>query len=57
MFNDFHVKPVSTEEALAFNATWKTPSVLTFQLKEFDNKLDNNWADRLDTSLLYVDLK
>jgi PAB-dependent poly(A)-specific ribonuclease subunit 2 len=57
MFNDFHVKLLPTEEALAFNSTWKTPVVINYQLKEFDNKIDHTWVERLDTSLLYVDHK
>lgn len=57
LLNDFHVKPVPTEEALTFNTTWKAPSVITYELKEVNNKLDSSWKDNLDTSLLYVDLK
>ncbi|KAI1848947.1 hypothetical protein JX266_005375 [Neoarthrinium moseri] len=57
IFNDFHVKPISTKEALTFNTSWKTPSVITFQLKEFNNKIDDSWKARLDTSLLYYDMK
>ncbi|KAH8666304.1 PAB-dependent poly(A)-specific ribonuclease subunit PAN2 [Xylariales sp. PMI_506] len=57
LLNDFHVKPVSPEEALTFNATWKTPSVITYQLKSANNKIDNSWKDKLDSSLLYFDLK
>lgn len=57
LFNDFHVVPVTREEALTFNASWKLPSVITFQLKDANNKIDNSWKDKLDTSLLYYDLK
>lgn len=57
LFNDFHVVPVAREEALTFNASWKLPSVLTFQLKDANNKIDNSWKDTLDTSLLYYDMK
>jgi PAB-dependent poly(A)-specific ribonuclease subunit 2 len=57
VFNDFHVVPVAREEALAFNASWKLPSVLTFQLKDANNKIDQSWQTKLDTSLLYFDLK
>lgn len=56
LFNDFHVKPVTEEEALTFNTSWKTPSVVMYQLKELNNKIDTTWKDKLNTSLLYVDL-
>lgn len=55
LLNDFHIKRVPGEEALAFNTSWKTPSVITFQRKEANNKLDVSWKDSLDTSLLYMD--
>jgi PAB-dependent poly(A)-specific ribonuclease subunit 2 len=51
------VVPVAREEALAFNASWKLPSVLTFQLKEFNNHIDHSWREKLDASLLYHDMK
>lgn len=57
LFNDFHVVPVAREEALAFNASWKLPSVLTFQLKDMNNHIDHSWKDKLDASLLYHDMK
>ncbi|KAK9770911.1 putative PAN2-PAN3 deadenylation complex catalytic subunit PAN2 [Seiridium cardinale] len=57
LFNDFHVIPVTREEALAFNASWKMPSVLTFQLKDANNKIDQSWKAKLDTNLLYHDFK
>jgi PAB-dependent poly(A)-specific ribonuclease subunit 2 len=55
LFNDFHVKPVSSEEALTFNTSWKTPSVITYQLKSANNQLDFGWKRQLDTRLLYLD--
>lgn len=57
LFNDFLVRSVSTEEALTFNTTWKLPSVVTYQVKDANNKLDVSWKKNLDTSLLYQDLK
>ncbi|TEA13362.1 PAN2-PAN3 deadenylation complex catalytic subunit PAN2 [Colletotrichum sidae] len=55
LFNDFLVRPVSTEEALAFQPSWKMPSVVVFQLKEANNKLNMDWKKNIDTSLLYED--
>ncbi len=57
LFNDFLVKPVSSGEALGFNTAWKTPSVVVFQLKSENNKLDTSWKDHIDTSVLFVDPK
>ncbi|KAH6605888.1 hypothetical protein Trco_005041 [Trichoderma cornu-damae] len=56
IFNDFLVRSVSAEEALTFNTSWKVPSVVAFQIKNANNKLDNEWKDNIDTSLLYQDL-
>jgi PAB-dependent poly(A)-specific ribonuclease subunit 2 len=57
LFNDFHVRSVATEEALTFNTSWKAPSVVTYQVKEANNKIDTNWKAHLDTSLLYQDIR
>jgi PAB-dependent poly(A)-specific ribonuclease subunit 2 len=57
LFNDFLVRSVSTEEALTFNPSWKVPSVVAFQVKEANNKIDMTWKDNLDTSILYQDIK
>jgi PAB-dependent poly(A)-specific ribonuclease subunit 2 len=57
LFNDFLVRSVSTDEALTFNTSWKVPSVLAFQIKEANNKIDTEWKRNIDTSLLYQDLK
>ena len=57
MFNDFLVRSVSTEEALTFNASWKVPSVVAFQVKKANNKIDMEWRKNIDTSLLYQDWK
>ena len=56
LFNDFLVRSISTEEALQFNTSWKVPSVVSFQVKDANNKIDNEWKRHLDTSLLYQDL-
>ncbi|UKZ49966.1 poly(A)-specific ribonuclease [Trichoderma virens] len=55
LFNDFLVCPVSTEEALSFNTSWKVPSVVAFQVKKANNKIDNGWKNNIDTSILYQD--
>ncbi|KAI3321081.1 PAB-dependent poly(A)-specific ribonuclease subunit PAN2 [Xylariaceae sp. AK1471] len=57
LFNDFHVKPVPTKEALTFNTSWKTPSVITYQVKSANNRLDSSWKQNLDARLLYLDLQ
>ncbi|KAK8037895.1 PAB-dependent poly(A)-specific ribonuclease subunit PAN2 [Apiospora phragmitis] len=57
LLNDFHIKPVTTQEALTFNTSWKMPSVITYQRKEANNRLDATWKEKLDTSLLYVDFR
>ncbi|KAF4122704.1 LOW QUALITY PROTEIN: PAB-dependent poly(A)-specific ribonuclease subunit 2 [Geosmithia morbida] len=56
LFNDFLVRSVNTEEALTFNTSWKLPSVLAYQVKEANNKIDREWKNYIDTSLLYQDL-
>lgn len=55
LFNDFLVRSVSTEEALTFNTSWKVPSVVAYQVKDANNKLDTDWKMNLDTSILYQD--
>lgn len=57
LFNDFLVRSVGSEEALTFNTAWKLPSVVAYQVKEANNKIDTEWKNHLDTSLLYDDLK
>jgi len=57
LFNDFLVSPVSTREALSFNTTWKTPSVIVYQVKAANNRVDTAWKAQLDTSVLYLDHK
>ncbi|TGO70876.1 hypothetical protein BELL_0652g00040 [Botrytis elliptica] len=55
LFNDFLVTPIPKEDALSFNSSWKLPSVITYQVKETNNRIDNSWKDNLDTSLLFAD--
>ncbi|KAH9885476.1 PAB-dependent poly(A)-specific ribonuclease subunit PAN2 [Xylariomycetidae sp. FL2044] len=57
LFNDFHVKPVPPKEALTFNTSWKTPSVITYQVRTANNQLDSTWKHNLDSRLLYLDLQ
>lgn len=57
LFNDFSVKQISTAEALTFNTWWKMPSVLVYQLKTANNKLDTDWVSNIDTSVLHMDFK
>lgn len=57
LFNDFSVKPVSAAEALTFNTRWKMPSMLVYQLKTANNKLDTDWVKNIDTSVLHIDFK
>ncbi|KAB8293859.1 hypothetical protein EYC80_009338 [Monilinia laxa] len=55
IFNDFLVAPMPKEDALSFNSSWKLPSVITYQIKDQNNRVDNAWKQNLDTSLLYAD--
>jgi PAB-dependent poly(A)-specific ribonuclease subunit 2 len=57
LFNDFLVRPVSSEEALTFNTNWKLPSVVAYQVKDASNHIDDSWKRNLDASILYVDTK
>lgn len=56
LFNDFHVKAIPSKEALTFNTSWKTPSVIIYQVKTANNRLDSSWKQNLDARLLYLDL-
>ncbi len=57
LFNDFLVRPVTRDDALTFNTTWKLPSVIAYQVKAANNHIDDSWKKNLDTSLLYLDDK
>ena len=53
LFNDFMVRPVSSQEALQFDARWKLPSIITYQAKQMCNYVDDSWKSHLDTSILF----
>ncbi|KAK3381583.1 ubiquitin carboxyl-terminal hydrolase-domain-containing protein [Podospora didyma] len=55
LFNDFTVEPISSEEALTFNAAWKMPAILLYQLKAANNKTTTDWKTNMDTSILFND--
>ena len=55
LFNDFTVEQISSEEALTFNAAWKMPAVLLYQLKAANNKTTTDWKTNMDTSILFKD--
>ncbi|KAK4164535.1 ubiquitin carboxyl-terminal hydrolase-domain-containing protein [Cladorrhinum sp. PSN259] len=56
LFNDFAVRRIATEEALRFNADWKMPSVIMYQVKKGCGRgQDDSWRKGLDTSILYKD--
>ncbi|KAH8601191.1 PAB-dependent poly(A)-specific ribonuclease subunit PAN2 [Bisporella sp. PMI_857] len=55
LFNDFLVRPVTPQNALTFNTSWKVPSVITYQLKAACNRIDDAWKQAMDCSLLYRD--
>ncbi|KAF5000767.1 hypothetical protein FGRMN_1535 [Fusarium graminum] len=46
---------VTTEDALTFNTSWKVPSVVAYQVKDENNKIDTEWKKNIDTSILYKD--
>ena len=50
------MQAVGTEEALTF-ATWKMPSVITYQERQSNNKIDDEWKNNIDTKLLYMDVE
>ncbi|KAF2858667.1 hypothetical protein K470DRAFT_259573 [Piedraia hortae CBS 480.64] len=56
LINDFLARPVSADEALHFDARWKLPSVITYQLKSKAGVLDEEWKSHLDTGVLYRSL-
>ncbi|KAI5919619.1 PAB-dependent poly(A)-specific ribonuclease subunit PAN2 [Camillea tinctor] len=55
IFNDFYVKPIPSKEALTFNTSWKTPSVITYHIKTANNQLDFSWKQNLVPRLIYQD--
>uniref|UniRef100_UPI00046208E1 PAB-DEPENDENT POLY(A)-SPECIFIC RIBONUCLEASE SUBUNIT PAN2 n=1 Tax=Neurospora crassa TaxID=5141 RepID=UPI00046208E1 len=55
LFNDFSVRGISKVEALTFNAAWKMPVVVMFQVKAANHRFNMDWKTRLDTSVLFRD--
>ena len=53
LFNDFMVRPVSSQEAMLFDARWKLPSIITYQAKSMSHHLDNTWKSEIDTNILF----
>ncbi|KAF2227442.1 ubiquitin carboxyl-terminal hydrolase-domain-containing protein [Elsinoe ampelina] len=53
LFNDFLVRQISPSDALHFDATWKLPSVLAYQVKSASKVIDDSWKASLDPTLLY----
>ncbi|KAL8628273.1 hypothetical protein Q9189_006045 [Teloschistes chrysophthalmus] len=53
LFNDFLVRKVDRHEALQFDATWKTPTILAYQCQGVNNAVDDSWRDSLDISCLF----
>ncbi|KAL8635762.1 MAG: hypothetical protein Q9228_006782 [Teloschistes exilis] len=53
LFNDFLVRKVDRHEALQFDATWKTPTILAYQCQGVNNAVDDTWRDSLDISCLF----
>lgn len=53
LFNDFLVRQISRDDALRFDANWKLPFIVSYQLKTSSHVIDNSWKSMLDTSILY----
>ena len=52
LFNDFLVRKVEQDEALEVTP-WKTPVILTYQVRHARYNIDDSWKDSLDLSCLY----
>ena len=52
LFNDFLVRKVEQIEALEVT-TWKTPVILTYQVRHARHNIDDSWKGSLDLSCLY----
>ena len=52
LFNDFLVRKIDQQEALSFSS-WKTPAVLTYQMKAYRHSIDDSWKANPDISCLY----
>lgn len=55
LFNDFLVAKVKKEEALMFGQPWKSPCVLSYQVKSARHAVDDSWKNQLNTDLLFYD--
>ncbi|MDI1489614.1 MAG: poly(A)-specific ribonuclease [Ramalina farinacea] len=53
LFNDFLVRQVDKAEALRFAPSWKTPIILTYQMKAYRHNIDESWKTNPDISCLY----
>jgi PAB-dependent poly(A)-specific ribonuclease subunit 2 len=53
LFNDFMVRKVGAEDGLGFDARWKLPAVVTYQIKAMSHDIDNSWKSKIDTRVLY----
>jgi PAB-dependent poly(A)-specific ribonuclease subunit 2 len=53
LFNDFMVRKVGAEDGLGFDARWKLPAVITYQVKSMSHAIDNSWKSHIDTRVLY----
>lgn len=52
LFNDFLVRKVEKEEVFEA-APWKTPIILTYQVRHARHTIDDTWKESLDLSCLY----
>jgi len=53
LFNDFMVRKIGAEDGLGFDARWKLPAVVTYQVKSMSYAIDNSWKSQIDTRVLY----
>ena len=53
LFNDFLVRKVPKEDALAFPSSWKQPAVIAYQVSTAKQAVDDSWRANLNTTLLY----
>lgn len=52
LFNDFLVRKVEQDEALEVTP-WKTPIILTYQVRHARHNIDNSWRESLNLGCLY----
>jgi PAB-dependent poly(A)-specific ribonuclease subunit 2 len=53
LFNDFMVRKVGAEDGLGFDARWKLPAIVTYQIKAASHVIDDSWKSKIDTRVLY----